>query len=187
MARLFEIIFCLLIITLISPVLILISIIIKLDSRGSVFFFSERVGLNKTIFMMPKFRTMKSESPEKATHLIEDPQIFLTPIGGFLRNSSIDEIPQLLCILRGDLTFVGPRPALFNQSDLIALRRKSGVSNLVPGITGWAQVNGRDNLSIPDKVVLDIEYLNYQTFWLDIKIIWSKCFIFSYFREPFIF
>ncbi len=172
MKRIMDILLSSILILLLILPCLFIAILIKITSTGSVIYWSKRVGKNENLFLMPKFRTMKSESPEKATHLIEDPQIFLTPIGGFLRNSSIDEIPQLLCILRGDLTFVGPRPALFNQSDLIALRRKSGVSNLVPGITGWAQVNGRDELSIIEKVKYDEEYLDRRSLFFDLYIIW---------------
>ncbi len=172
MKRFFDIILsCFLIILFFFPCL-LIAILIKLTSNGSIIYWSKRVGKNETVFLMPKFRTMKSESPEKATHLLEDPQSLLTPIGGFLRNSSIDEIPQLICTLRGDLTFVGPRPALFNQSDLIKLRRESGVNILVPGITGWAQVNGRDELSIAEKVNFDKEYLLRRSLFFDFYIIW---------------
>ena len=121
---------------------------------------------------MPKFRTMRLDTPAVATHLMSNPDAYLSPIGGFLRRNSLDEMPQLWSILKGDMSFVGPRPALFNQDDLIALRTEKGVDKLLPGITGWAQVNGRDELSIPDKVALDVEYLNRQSFWFDIKILW---------------
>ncbi len=121
---------------------------------------------------MPKFRSMLIDTPDVATHLLNNPDSHLSPIGGFLRRSSLDELPQLFSVLRGDMSFVGPRPALFNQDDLITLRTKNGVDRLLPGITGWAQVNGRDELSIPDKVALDVEYLKRQSFWFDIKILW---------------
>ena len=121
---------------------------------------------------MPKFRSMLSDTPVVATHLLDNPDAYLSPVGDFLRRSSLDELPQLFSILKGDMSFVGPRPALYNQDDLIALRTEKGVDKLLPGITGWAQVNGRDELSIPDKVALDVEYLNRQSFWFDIKILW---------------
>ena len=121
---------------------------------------------------MPKFRSMLIDTPTVATHLLDNPDVYLSPIGGFLRRSSLDELPQLFSVLKGDMSFVGPRPALFNQDDLIALRTEKGVDKLLPGITGWAQVNGRDELSIPDKVALDVEYLNRQSFWFDMKILW---------------
>jgi O-antigen biosynthesis protein WbqP len=120
---------------------------------------------------MPKFRSMRMGTPAVATHLLQSPESYLTPIGGFLRKTSLDELPQLWSILRGDMSFVGPRPALFNQNDLIALRTAQGVDNLVPGLTGWAQINGRDELPIPDKVALDVEYLRRQSLWFDIRII----------------
>jgi O-antigen biosynthesis protein WbqP len=121
---------------------------------------------------MPKFRSMKIGAPDVATHLLDNPGSYLSPIGGFLRRSSLDELPQLFSVLKCDMSFVGPRPALFNQEDLIALRSEKSVDKLLPGITGWAQVNGRDELSIPDKVALDVEYLNRQSFWFDMKILW---------------
>ena len=124
------------------------------------------------LFRMPKFRSMQVDTPTVATHLMTNPNAFLSPIGIFLRHFSLDELPQLFSVLKGDMSFVGPRPALFNQDDLIALRTEKGVDKLLPGITGWAQVNGRDELSIPDKVALDVEYLNRQSFWFDIKILW---------------
>ena len=124
------------------------------------------------IFRMPKFRSMLIDTPDVATHLLDNPDKYLSPIGGFLRRSSLDELPQLFSVLKGDMSFVGPRPALYNQDDLIALRSEKGVDKLLPGITGWAQVNGRDELSIPDKVALDVEYLKRQSFWFDMKILW---------------
>jgi len=128
--------------------------------------------MHNTIFKMPKFRSMKVETPAVATHLLVDPGSVLTPVGGFLRKSSLDELPQLWCILKGEMSFVGPRPALFNQDDLILLRTEKGVDKVVPGLTGWAQVNGRDELPIPEKVVLDVEYMERQSFWFDMKILW---------------
>ena len=150
----------------------LIGIVVHITSFGSTFYWSNRVGYNNEIFKMPKFRTMRIDTPAVATHLLENPDQFLTPIGGFLRKTSLDELPQLWSILKGDMSFVGPRPALFNQDDLIALRTEKGVHKLVPGLTGWAQVNGRDELPIPEKVALDVEYMERQSFWFDLKILW---------------
>ena len=150
---------------------ILVAIAVRLTSRGPVLFWSARVGCGNQIFRMPKFRSMRVGTPAVATHLLADPQSHLTPIGSFLRRSSLDELPQLWSIIKGDMSFVGPRPALFNQHDLIELRTHSGVHQLVPGLTGWAQINGRDELPIPQKVALDIEYLKNKTLWLDMKII----------------
>jgi O-antigen biosynthesis protein WbqP len=166
-----------LILTLVAALLLLlpvfmVSVLVKLTSKGPVLYWSDRVGKNNAIFKMPKFRSMKVDTPVVATHLLGDPKSVLTPVGDFLRKSSLDELPQLWCILKGDMSFVGPRPALFNQDDLIALRTEKGVHDLVPGLTGWAQINGRDELPIPQKVVLDVEYLHHQSLWLDIKIIW---------------
>ena len=155
------------------PLVIFVACLVALTSRGPVLFWSDRVGRDNTIFKMPKFRSMKTETPAVATHLLPDPQSFLTPIGGFLRKSSLDELPQLWNIFRGDMSFVGPRPALFNQYDLIELRTKAGVHRLLPGLTGWAQINGRDELPIPQKVALDLEYLNNHSMWFDIKIIFQ--------------
>lgn len=147
------------------------AILVKLTSPGSILYWSDRVGRNNTIFQMPKFRTMRTDTPAVATHLLDDPDRWLTPIGKFLRKSSLDELPQLLSILKGDMSFVGPRPALFNQEDLIALRTSKGVHRLTPGLTGWAQINGRDELPIPVKVEFDEYYLNNHSFILDIKIL----------------
>ena len=149
-----------------------VALIVRVTSKGSILYWSDRVGRDGKIFKMPKFRSMLTDTPAVATHLLDNPNSYLSPIGGFLRRSSLDELPQLFSVLKGDMSFVGPRPALFNQDDLIALRKEKGVDKLLPGITGWAQVNGRDELSIPDKVVLDVEYLNRQSFWFDIKILW---------------
>lgn len=151
--------------------LLLTALLVKLSSRGPVFYWSDRVGRYNRIFKMPKFRSMRVGTPAVATHLLDKPEAWLTPVGGFLRKSSLDELPQLWSILRGDMSFVGPRPALFNQHDLMALRSRHGVDQLVPGLTGWAQVNGRDELPIPQKVALDVEYLQRRSFGLDIKII----------------
>ncbi len=152
------------------PVLV-IALMIKLTSEGSILYWSDRVGKNNTIFRMPKFRTMKINTPAVATHLLYNSEQYLTPIGRFLRKSSLDEIPQLFSILKGDLSFVGPRPALFNQEDLIELRTKQGIHKIKPGLTGWAQVNGRDDLPIPKKVELDTYYLNHRSFFFDLKIL----------------
>ena len=166
-----------LIITLVASLLLLlpvfmVSVLVKLTSKGPVLYWSDRGGKHNVIFKMPKFRSMKVDTPVVATHLLTDPKSVLTPVGDFLRKSSLDELPQLWCILKGDMSFVGPRPALFNQDDLITLRTEKGVHALVPGLTGWAQINGRDELPIPQKVALDVEYLHHQSLWLDIKIIW---------------
>ncbi|MDY7576117.1 sugar transferase [Actimicrobium sp. CCI2.3] len=144
---------------------------IKATSTGPIFYWSDRVGRHNKIFRMPKFRTMRVGTPAVATHLLTDPDQFLTPIGSFLRKSSLDELPQLWSILVGDMSFVGPRPALFNQLDLIALRTEQGVDKIVPGLTGWAQINGRDELPIPEKVMLDKFYLTHQSFQFDLMII----------------
>ena len=153
------------------PLCILV-ILVRLTSKGPAIYWSDRVGKGNRIFKMAKLRTMKVDAPVVATHLLADPKSQLTPIGGFLRKSSLDEIPQLWNILRGDMSFVGPRPALFNQDDLIALRTQYGVDSLVPGLTGWAQLNGRDELSIAQKVKFDYEYLQNQSFLFDLKILW---------------
>jgi O-antigen biosynthesis protein WbqP len=150
---------------------LLVGIFVKLTSAGSILYWSDRVGRANKIFKMPKFRTMRVDTPAVATHLLPDPKKFLTPIGSFLRKSSLDELPQLWSILKGDMSFVGPRPALFNQDDLIALRTQYGVDKLLPGLTGWAQINGRDELPIPAKVKLDVEYMQNQSLLLDFKIL----------------
>jgi O-antigen biosynthesis protein WbqP len=153
------------------PVL-LVAMAVRLTSAGPAMYWSDRVGRHNKLFKMPKFRSMRVGTPAVATHLLADPKAHLTPIGSFLRKSSLDELPQLWSILVGDMSFVGPRPALFNQHDLIALRTQLGVHELVPGLTGWAQINGRDELPIPQKVAMDVEYLERQSFGLDIKILW---------------
>ena len=151
----------------------LVALAVLLTSKGPVIYWSDRVGRYNKIFKMPKFRTMRIDTPTVATHLMVDTEQFLTPVGSFLRKSSLDELPQLWSIIVGDMSFVGPRPALFNQDDLIKLRTEKGVHNLIPGLTGWAQINGRDELPVPDKVELDIEYMERQSFWFDICILWS--------------
>lgn len=153
------------------PVL-LVAVAVRLTSRGPALYWSDRVGRHNHLFRMPKFRSMLIGTPAVATHLLKDPGAYLTPIGSFLRKSSLDELPQLWSIFVGDMSFVGPRPALFNQDDLIALRTEQGVHELVPGLTGWAQINGRDELPIPEKVELDVAYLKCRSFWFDIRILW---------------
>ena len=172
MKRIFDLLLGIVIFMLLAAFMLLTAIAVRLSSKGSVLFWSDRIGKNNEIFKMPKFRSMLSGTPTVATHLIDNPDVYLSPIGGFLRSFSLDELPQLFSVLKGDMSFVGPRPALYNQDDLIALRTEKGVDKLLPGVTGWAQVNGRDELSIPDKVALDVEYLNRQSLWFDIKILW---------------
>ena len=172
MKRVFDICLgCLAALILFVPVL-LVAIAVRLTSKGPALYWSDRVGRNNVIFKMPKFRSMRVGTPAVATHLLADAQAHLTPIGSFLRKSSLDELPQLWSILAGNMSFVGPRPALFNQQDLITLRTEQGVHALVPGLTGWAQVNGRDELPIPEKVKLDVAYLQRQSLWFDIRILW---------------
>ena len=172
MKRVFDLILSIFLFLVLLIPLIFTAILVITTSKGSAFYWSGRIGKNNKIFKMPKFRSMLIDTPTVATHLLDNPDSYLSPIGGFLRHSSLDELPQLISVLKGDMSFVGPRPALYNQDDLIALRTEKGVDKLLPGITGWAQVNGRDELSIPDKVALDVEYLNHQSFWFDIKILW---------------
>jgi O-antigen biosynthesis protein WbqP len=171
MKRLFDIISGSLLLVAFAVPMALIALAVKLSSKGPVLYWSDRVGRGNRIFKMPKFRSMRTDAPQVATHILRNPSAYLTPIGGFLRRSSLDEFPQLFSVLRGDLSLVGPRPALFNQDDLIALRTQAGVHELVPGITGWAQVNGRDDISIPEKARLDCEYLHARSFWYDLKIL----------------
>jgi O-antigen biosynthesis protein WbqP len=172
MKRLFDLILALLAgVVLIIPI-ILVALCVRLSSKGAIIYWSDRVGRNNTIFKMPKFRTMRIDTPALATHLLTNPGQFLTPVGSFLRQSSLDELPQLWSIIKGDMSFVGPRPALFNQDDLIALRTQYGVDKLLPGLTGWAQINGRDELPIPDKVQFDQQYLQRHSFGFDLYIIW---------------
>jgi O-antigen biosynthesis protein WbqP len=171
MKRFFDCLLALIILPTLLVPLLCVALAIKLSSKGPVMYWSQRVGQHNRLFSMPKFRTMRVGTPAVATHLLEDPQSFLTPIGGFLRKTSLDELPQLWCIFTGDMSFVGPRPALFNQADLVALRTQAQVHKLLPGITGWAQINGRDELPIPQKVELDIEYLRRHSLVFDIRIL----------------
>ncbi len=171
MKRLFDVLLAGVVAVLLLPLIVLVALAVKLTSSGPVLYWSDRIGKDNTIFKMPKFRSMKTGAPAVATHLLQNPDQLLTPIGRFLRQSSLDELPQLWSILKGDMSFVGPRPALFNQDDLIQLRTEKGVHKLVPGLTGWAQVNGRDELPIPQKVDLDAEYLERQSFGFDLKIL----------------
>ena len=173
MKRLFDLLIATLALTLLALPLCTIALAIKLSSRGPVLYWSDRVGKDNRIFKMPKFRSMRTDTPAVATHLLSDPDQYLIPIGSFLRKTSLDELPQLWSILVGDMSLVGPRPALFNQEDLIALRTERGVHALVPGLTGWAQINGRDELSIADKVDFDAAYLRSQSFVLDLTILWK--------------
>ncbi len=172
MKRLFDFVLALIATTVFVIPFALLAVGVKLTSSGPVLYWSNRIGRSNQIFLMPKFRSMRIDTPAVATHLLKDPQRHLTPIGGFLRRTSLDELPRLWSILKGDMSFVGPRPALYNQDDLITLRTQFGVDALTPGLTGWAQVNGRDELSIPDKVRLDVEYLRRQSFIFDLKILW---------------
>ena len=168
----FDLFFSLILLLSLAILMLFIAIVIRMTSKGPSLYWSDRVGKNNKIFKMPKFRSMLIDTPAVATHLLDNPDAYLSPIGSFLRSTSLDELPQLFSVLKGDMSFVGPRPALFNQNDLITLRTEKGVNKLLPGITGWSQVNGRDELSITDKVILDIEYLNRQSFWFDMKILW---------------
>jgi O-antigen biosynthesis protein WbqP len=172
MKRLFDIVFVLFAAIVLALPFLVVVILVRLTSNGPVLYWSDRVGKGNVIFKMPKFRSMRIGTPPVATHLLKEPKLYLTPIGSLLRQSSLDELPQLWSILVGDMSFVGPRPALFNQDDLITLRTQAGVHELVPGLTGWAQINGRDELPIPEKVKLDVEYLQRQSFWFDIYILW---------------
>jgi O-antigen biosynthesis protein WbqP len=172
MKRLFDLaLACVAAVLLVLPIAV-VAVAVRMTSPGPALYWSDRVGRQNRIFKMPKFRSMRIDTPAVATHLLQNPDQWLTPIGSFLRRSSLDELPQLWSILRGDMSFVGPRPALFNQDDLIALRTEKNMHELVPGLTGWAQVNGRDELPIPQKVELDAEYLRRQSFIFDLKILW---------------
>ena len=171
MKRAFDIFLCCLAALIMFAPVLLVASAVRLTSKGPALYWSDRVGRNNVIFRMPKFRSMRVGTPAVATHLLANSWSHLTPIGSFLRKSSLDELPQLWSILAGDMSFVGPRPALFNQQDLIALRTDQGVHSLVPGLTGWAQVNGRDELPIPEKVKLDVAYLQRQSLWFDIRIL----------------
>jgi O-antigen biosynthesis protein WbqP len=172
MKRLFDLALALVAAAILALPILLVALAVRLTSLGPALYWSDRVGRNNRIFKMPKFRSMRIDTPAVATHLLQDPGQWLTPIGSFLRKSSLDELPQLWSILKGDMSFVGPRPALFNQEDLIALRTEKGIHELVPGLTGWAQVNGRDELPIPQKVQLDAEYLQRRSLVFDLKILW---------------
>ena len=172
MKRLFDFVLALISAAILLVPIVLVAIAVRMTSVGPVLYWSDRVGRNYDIFKMPKFRSMRVGTPAVATHLLADAKSHLTPIGSFLRKSSLDELPQLWSILVGDMSFVGPRPALFNQQDLIEQRTQFGVHALLPGLTGLAQVNGRDELPIPEKVKLDVEYLRRQSLWLDIRILW---------------
>ena len=171
MKRVFDFIFGLLLLVILFILILFVAITIKLTSPGPILYWSDRVGKDNAIFKMPKFRTMRIDTPAVATHLLKDTDTYLTPIGSFLRKTSLDELPQLWSVLRGDMSFVGPRPALFNQEDLIALRTAKGVHRLIPGITGWAQINGRDDLPIPVKVAFDVHYLEHCSLMFDMKIL----------------
>lgn len=175
MKRAFDLVFAILAAVILAVPIAIVWAAVRLTSAGDALYWSDRVGRHNSIFRMPKFRTMRVGTPAVATHLLPDPSVYLTPVGSFLRKTSLDELPQLWSILKGDMSFVGPRPALFNQNDLIALRTEQGVHKLVPGLTGWAQVNGRDELPIPEKVKLDAEYLRRRSFWFDMKILWRTC------------
>ncbi len=172
MKRLFDLAVALVAAVFLALIILLVALAVRLTSPGPVLYWSDRVGRHNRIFKMPKFRSMRIDTPAVATHLLQNPDQWLTPIGSFLRKSSLDELPQLWSILKGDMSFVGPRPALFNQNDLIALRTEMGVHKLLPGLTGWAQVNGRDELPIPQKVQLDAEYLKRRSWYFDLKILW---------------
>ena len=172
MKRLFDLAVSLVAAVFLALPIMITALAVHLTSPGPVLYWSDRVGRRNRIFKMPKFRSMRIDTPAVATHLLQNPEQWLTPIGSFLRKSSLDELPQLWSILKGDMSFVGPRPALFNQDDLIALRTEKGVHQLVPGLTGWAQVNGRDELPIPQKVALDAEYLERRSLLFDMKILW---------------
>jgi O-antigen biosynthesis protein WbqP len=171
MKRAFDIIMALIALFLVLVPMLFIALLVKITSRGPILYWSDRVGQNNVIFRMPKFRTMKIDTPAVATHLLTDPDHYLTPVGVFLRKSSLDELPQLFSILKGNMSFVGPRPALFNQDDLVELRTSKGIQVLIPGLTGWAQVNGRDDLPIPVKVDFDEYYLKHRSIVFDLKII----------------
>lgn len=172
MKRIFDLVLALFAASILLVPILLVALAVRLTSKGPALYWSDRVGRNNAIFRMPKFRSMRTDTPAVATHLLSDPARYLTPIGSFLRKSSLDELPQLWNILKGEMSFVGPRPALYNQDDLIALRTEAGVHQLLPGLTGWAQVNGRDELPIPQKVKLDVEYQRKQSFFFDIYILW---------------
>ncbi len=172
MKRIFDLATAVFLLCFLSIPILVVGLMVRLTSKGPVLYWSDRVGINNTIFSMPKFRTMRVDTPAVATHLMKNPDVYLTSIGSFLRKFSLDELPQLYSILKGDISFVGPRPALYNQDDLVELRTGKGIHKLIPGITGWAQVNGRDELPIPVKVEFDEYYLKNRSFALDFKILW---------------
>ena len=172
MKRALDLVLALVLLPWLALPLLSVALVVRLTSPGPALYWSERVGRHNRIFRMPKFRSMRTDTPAVATHLLKDPAQYLTPIGSFLRTSSLDELPQLWSILKGDMSFVGPRPALFNQNDLVALRTQLGVHKLRPGLTGWAQINGRDELAISDKVALDRYYLQHRGLGLDLRILW---------------
>jgi len=176
MKRVFDIFISLILIIFLSSLMVFILIAVKLTSKGPILYWSNRMGKSNVFFKMPKFRTMKVSTPVLATHLLHNPESYLSPIGGFLRRYSLDELPQLFIIIKGDMSLVGPRPALFNQDNLINLRNKSSLDMILPGITGLAQVNGRDDLTISEKVSLDVEYMNSMSIFLDIKILFITFF-----------
>lgn len=176
MKRIFDFILAVIFLVILCVPILIIALLVKLTSSGPVLYWSDRVGRNNHLFQMPKFRSMKIDTPVVATHLLAAPQSALTPIGNFLRKTSLDELPQLWNILKGEMSFVGPRPALFNQDDLIALRTEQNIHRLIPGLTGWAQINGRDELPIPEKVKLDAEYMQNQSFTRDLYILWLTFF-----------
>ncbi len=170
--RIFDLSLLLIAAPLLLPAVLLVALVVKGTSPGPVLYWSDRVGIDNVIFKMPKFRTMRVGTPAVATHLLQNPEKYVTPVGTFLRKSSLDELPQLWSILLGDMSFVGPRPALFNQDDLVAARTAEGVHRLQPGLTGWAQINGRDELPIPIKVQYDVEYLRNRSLRFDLKVLW---------------
>ena len=172
MKRLIDLVLALIAASLFLVPIVVVAVLVKLTSKGPALYWSDRVGMYNTIFKMPKFRSMQVDTPAVATHLLDDPGRVLTPVGDFLRKNSLDELPQLWCILKGEMSFVGPRPALFNQYDLINFRTEKNIDKVMPGLTGWAQVNGRDELSILEKVNLDAEYIERQSLWFDLKILW---------------
>jgi O-antigen biosynthesis protein WbqP len=174
--RICDVLLSLFLLCFLSIPMILIALFVKLTSKGPALYWSDRVGINNTIFRMPKFRTMRLDAPEMATHLMDDPSLYLTSVGSFLRKFSLDELPQLWSILKGDMSFVGPRPALYNQDDLVELRTQKGIHKLIPGVTGWAQVNGRDDIPIPLKVEYDAFYMKNKSIILDLKIAWMTFF-----------
>ncbi|EHK2328206.1 sugar transferase [Clostridium perfringens] len=176
MKRLFDFLMSLIAIIVFSPIILIISLLIKLTSKGPILFKQRRIGKNNEEFNILKFRSMRIDTPNVATHLLKDPSVFITPLGKFLRKTSLDELPQLINILKGEMSIVGPRPALYNQYDLRDMRTEVGVHKLVPGLTGWAQINGRDEIPLEEKVALDKEYMDMQSFWMDIKIIFMTVF-----------